>query len=32
MKLIEVKEQHRRDFVGIYECENCNYKMTIKDN
>lgn len=26
MKLIERKNQHRRDFTGIYECEHCGHK------
>jgi len=26
MKLIEKKNQHRRDFNGIYECEDCGNK------
>ena len=23
MKLIKITSQHRRDFMGIYECEHC---------
>jgi predicted RNA-binding Zn-ribbon protein involved in translation (DUF1610 family) len=23
MKLINILSQHRRDFTGVYECENC---------
>lgn len=26
MKLIEIKNQSRRDFTWIYECENCKYR------
>ena len=26
MKLIKIISQHRRDFRGIYECENCGNK------
>ena len=28
MKLIERKNQNRRDFTGVYECEHCGHKET----
>jgi hypothetical protein len=30
MKLIEKTRQYRRDFVGIYECENCGHKQEYR--
>ena len=30
MKLIIKKEQDRRDFIGLYECENCKTTIIIK--
>lgn len=26
MRIKEIKSQHRRDFVAIYECEYCGYE------
>ena len=26
MKIKEIKSQHRRDFIAIYECEHCGFK------
>jgi hypothetical protein len=26
MKIIEITDQHRRDFYAIYECEGCGHK------
>lgn len=28
MKLIKKKDQYRRDFTGIYECESCGNRET----
>lgn len=30
MRLIEKKWQSRRDFMGMYECENCNNREEIR--
>ena len=26
MRIKEIKSQHRRDFLAIYECEHCGYE------
>ena len=26
MRLIEKRNQHRRDFTGVYRCESCGYE------
>jgi hypothetical protein len=31
MKLIEKKEQYRRDFTGIYKCEGCGVTVERDD-
>jgi len=31
MKLLEKKNQHRRDFHGLYSCEGCNAQELIKN-
>lgn len=28
MRLIEKRNQHRRDFTGVYECESCGHRKT----
>ena len=30
MRLLEKKDQNRRDFTGLYECEGCGNKEEIK--
>ena len=27
MKIKEIKSQHRRDFIAVYECEHCGFKV-----
>lgn len=29
MRLVKKLRQHRRDFVGIYECENCGEEAEV---
>lgn len=28
MRLIEKRDQHRRDFTGLYRCEGCGHEQT----
>ena len=30
MKLVEKRSQYRRDFTGVYECENCGHPEVVK--
>jgi ribosomal protein L37AE/L43A len=30
MKLIEKKDQYRRDFTGVYECEGCKHRQEVR--
>tara|TARA_R110002124_G_scaffold281430_1_gene455741 strand:+ start:93255 stop:93479 length:225 start_codon:yes stop_codon:yes gene_type:complete len=29
MKLIKIKNQHRRDFTGVLQCQSCNHKQEV---